>query len=247
MFLERSGEVLAVSQPTHAWVAGRLLRAWAAPLDDLLLLAAEQHDAAWLDWEVAPPFDAATGRPPIFFDVGAAAHAPLWEKAVERAAAAWGSRVALMISRHGCVIYTRFIDRHRGSDADAAAAARFIAQQAPVQDGWARALGLGKPQLDHESDLIAFADTISLALCGALATPLDLTGPGVTGGPSHYRLQAGGAGAFTLTPWPFRDETLVIDAEGRRVPGGRFADEAAMRAWLAAPPRAAFRVSLSAG
>ncbi|MDP9096354.1 MAG: DUF3891 family protein, partial [Pseudomonadota bacterium] len=113
MFLEEPGApaVLAISQPAHAWVAGQLLRAWQGGLDATLLLAAEQHDLAWLDWETRPTFDAATGRPKLFRDVGAAAHAPVWAAAVERARTAWGMRVALLISRHGTVLYTRFTDR----------------------------------------------------------------------------------------------------------------------------------------
>ena len=140
MFLDPAapdGTVLAISQPMHAWIAGQFLRHWATPLDEALHLAAEQHDLAWLDWELAPSFDAATGRPSVFRDVGAAVHAPLWSLAVNRACAAWGTRVALLISRHGSVIYTRFTDRHRLSPADGAAAAQYLATEAVRQAAWA--------------------------------------------------------------------------------------------------------------
>lgn len=115
----RSPVTLAISQPAHAPVSGRILGAWAEPLHEPTLLAAAQHDVAWLDWEVSPTFDLATGRPHSFRDVGAALHAPMWERGVDRAHAAWGRRVALLVSRHGSTTYERFGDRHGSTGAEA--------------------------------------------------------------------------------------------------------------------------------
>ena len=246
MFLDDgrpSGDVLAISQPAHAWVSGQLLRQWATPLPPPLLLAAEQHDLAWLDWETAPVFDPATGRPTLFRDVGAAAHAPLWTQAVDRAEAAWGRHVALLISRHGSVIYNRFTDRHRtGGDDDTAAANHYLQEQGVRQRAWAATLGLRPAQLEAETDLIAFADTLSLALCGALATPLDILGPHG----ARYQLH-GPRAALTLAPWPFAAPSVSVAAPARTVPHGRFPDASAMRAWLAAAPWTWFEASLHPG
>ena len=117
LFCNHNSGVLAISQPAHAWISGQLLRAWAEPLGEPLLLAAEQHDIGWLDWEAAPTFDPETGRPHLFRHVGAATHAPMWTRGVERALAAWGAHVALLISMHGGLIYRRFTDRHGGGPA----------------------------------------------------------------------------------------------------------------------------------
>jgi Protein of unknown function (DUF3891) len=245
--------VLAISQPTHAWISGQLLRAWAEKLDEPLLLAAEQHDLGWLDWETAPSFDWRTGRPHLFRDVGAAVHAPMWARGVERALAAWGARVALLISRHGGLIYARYIDRQRMSEADAAAADRYGETQAPLQATWARALGLDADTLARDTALVALSDTLSLALCGALKVPLNIEAPDRTGsGMRRLRLTAawpGDPAEFTLSPWPFHGEApLVVEGEARPVPEeGRFADEAAMRAWLAAPERVVFRARVAPG
>lgn len=249
MFLERQAQpALAISQPMHAWISGQLLGAWASDLDTALLLAAEQHDIAWLDWEAAPSFDARTGRPHLFRDVGAAMHAPMWSRGVERALAAWGSRVALLISRHGGVIYTRFVDRHRLSPQDAEAASDYLRRQAPLEDGWARELGLGDARLAHESSLIAFVDTLSLGLCGELATPLDLALQDGTGSRQQFRLRAGGQFCeFTLAPWPFRGQELILTGEARPLPARGCDDEAAMRAWLALPARTPLQIRLAPG
>ena len=229
MFLDHAGQTLAISQPAHAWVAGQLLRAWPGGLDPALLLAAEQHDLAWLDWETRPVFEPATRRPKLFRDVGAADHAPIWTVAVERARTAWGTRVALLVSRHGGVIYTRFTDRHRVGAADAEAASAYLARQAPLEAAWAAQLGLSAGELAHDSDLIALADTLSLGLCGGVALPLDIPGPGT---PTTYHMARSGAGC-TLSPWPFTGRVVTVDVEARHLPAEGFGTGAEMQRWVA--------------
>src|SRR5271154_3518343 len=168
LFRDQKSGVIAISQLTHAWISGRLLRAWDEALSEPLLLAAEQHDLGWIDWEVTPSFDPRTGRPHLFRDVGASSHAPMWAAGVERALAGWGAHVALLISRHGGVIYRRYSGRHRLAEVDAAAAQHYLDTQAGKERTWARALGFDEAQLNRESALVAFSDTLSLALCGEL-------------------------------------------------------------------------------
>ena len=244
---ESDRPVLAISQPAHAWVSGQLLRHWAEPLDETLLLAAEQHDIAWLDWEVQPSFDPATGRPHAFRDVGAASHAPMWQAGVDRALAAWGRRVALLVSRHGSTIYTRFTDRHRLADADGEAVADYLRRQAGLQAKWASALGLDAAALAYQAALIAFADTLSLALCGALPLPLDLQAPTRSGGAARITVRGHPHPGDTvaLEPWPFGCDAITVEAEARPLPpAGRFADATAMEAWLAEPARCVLRACL---
>lgn len=240
---------LAISQPAHAWISGQILRAWATPLEEPLLLAAALHDIGWLDWETAPSFDPGTGRPHLFRAVGSTTHAPMWAQGVERALAAWGMRVALLISRHGSLIYGRYVDRHRVSDTDAAAADEYVRTQGSLQAAWTGMLGLDQATVEHDSGLVAFADTLSLALCGELGTPLDLEAPGPAGDIQRFHLAARGdaVAAFTLAPWPFRDDALTVACEARPMRAGRFTDETAMRAWFASPERVTFQAHLTPG
>jgi hypothetical protein len=164
LFRNQTSGVVAISQPTHAWISGKILRTWQENLGETLLLAAEQHDIGWLDWEVEPTFNPSTGRPHLFREVGAATHAPMWTKGIQRARNAWGTHVALLVSRHGGVIYRRFIDRHRMNEVDAASAQNYLNTQAPIEAAWAQALGLDASDLERETGLIAFADALSLAL-----------------------------------------------------------------------------------
>jgi Protein of unknown function (DUF3891) len=248
LFRSQPSGDLAISQLTHAWISGQILRAWNENLAEALLLAAEQHDIGWIDWEIEPTFNADTGRPHLFREVGASVHAPMWVKGVERALGAWGTHVALLVSRHGGVIYRRYMDRHRIDAADAAAAQNYLNAQAPIETAWSRALGLEAAELDKETALVAFADTLSLALCGELKAPFDLEAPGRGGDALALRLaeRTQRSFDFVLSPWPFRASELVVEGEARSLPSaGRFSDEGAMKTWLAFPERVVFRARLT--
>jgi hypothetical protein len=176
MFREQPSPVLAISQPSHAWIAGQILRGWGQELEEPLLLAADQHDIAWLDWERAPSFNPDTGRPHAFRALGPATHAPMWAEGIQRALSAWGMRVALLVSRHGALLYTRFADPARISAADAVAIETFLREQRPLQARWAEALGLDEATLAHDTELLALVDALSLAMCGDLKTPREKRG-----------------------------------------------------------------------
>jgi hypothetical protein len=146
------------------------------------------------------------------------------------------------------VIYRRFIDRHRMNEADAAAAQNYLDTQAPIEAAWARALGLEASELELETGLIAFADTLSLALCGDLKAPLDLEAPGRGGDALRMTVaeRPGSSFEFVLSPWPFRTKELVAEGEARPLPNtGRLSDELAMRNWMASPDRVTFRARLT--
>ena len=250
LFRTEGEQEWAISQPMHAWISGQLLRDWDEALPESLLLAAEQHDHAWTDWELNPTFDGQSGRPLLFRNVGAALHAPMWAAGVERALHNWGSHVALLLSRHGGTIYKRFTTRHQLSEADAAAARAYLETQAPREAAWARALGLADAELARQSSLIAVVDTLSLVLCGELAAPLEIEALDA-GGKAHVLRMTpieGSPYEFALSPWPFRSARLNLEGEARPMPkGGRFADEAAMRDWLENAPRVRFGASLKQG
>ena len=248
LFRTQGPDVIAISQPMHAWVAGQLLKAWNEALAEPVLLAAEQHDLGWLDWEVAPSFDETTGRPHLFRDIGASVHAPMWAAGVDRAQGAWGAHVALLISRHGGVIYRRFTTRHRLSEADGEAARHYLETQAPKEQAWARALGFEEDRLARESALVACVDTLSLVLCGELKAPLSVEAPRSGGEMQSLQLveKPGETFHFALSPWPFRGSALTIEGEGLALPeGGRLADEPSMRQWLKTGVRLPFAARLS--
>jgi hypothetical protein len=145
------------------------------------------------------------------------------------------------------VIYRRYTDRHRTGEADAAAAQAYLEAQAPIESEWAKGLGLDAATLQKETMLVALVDTLSLALCGELKTPIELEAPNASGRTETLRLteRPGHPFEFVLSPWPLRQDVLNVEGEARPLPAaGRFADEAATRAWLKSPHRTVFRARL---
>jgi hypothetical protein len=184
----------------------------------------------------------------LFRDVGASLHAPMWAEGVDRALAAWGMHVALLISRHGSLIYNRYTNRHRLAEADAVAVQHYLETQGAKEQAWARALGLDEARLTRESGLVALVDALSLALCGELKTPIDFEAPDRGGGVRtlHLSERPEKPFEFVLSPWPFQTSELIVEGEARTLPSeGRFSDEAAMKRWLAAPERVTFTARLA--
>jgi hypothetical protein len=249
------GSWLAVSQPMHALVSGQILRAWtrdggargfAVPEPfEPVATACAQHDVAWMAWESAPSFDATTGRPHVFRAVGARFHAPMWAEGVERARASWGPLVALLVSRHGSLIYASYDDRHQDHPEDAPAARHYRETQAVLQARLQAQLGLSDAALAAASGLVAVTDALSLAVCGGIIT---MGGAGraplAAGGTLDLRIEEG-EGALALDPWPFAARSVTLSWQGQRFAGGtRWADESAMRSALRAQPFETFTTRL---
>ncbi|PZW46741.1 uncharacterized protein DUF3891 [Humitalea rosea] len=248
------GDLLCISQPAHAVVSGQLARAWGAPgfhrpapLEPVVLACA-QHDIAWLDWELAPGFDAETGQPRGFRHVGARIHAPMWSLGVDRALAAWGLWPALLISRHGTLIYTRFMDRHRVAAEDAAAADAYMAEQAVRQADWISQLGASEAEVAANSALLAAVDQMSLVICWGDTTEAGTVAghaPTADGGTRPLTFRRAGPRALICDPWPFLGDALRVETEVRRLPApATYPDAAAMGAALAAAPWETLAVTL---
>jgi len=241
------GSWLAVSQPMHALVSGQMLRCWGAagfaeadPLEDVATACA-QHDVAWMGWEAAPSFDAATGRPHVFRAVGARFHAPMWAEGVERALASWGPFVALLVSRHGSLIYSAYDERHQDHPEDGPAARHYRESQAAIQEAFIAMLGVPMAQVQAASALVAVTDALSLAVCGGIVTMGGIgRAPRVDGSFAALSLterEGELEGELAIAPWPFSVPSVALSWRARRfAPGTRWGDAAAMREGLAAAP-----------
>jgi hypothetical protein len=248
------GSFLAISQPMHALVSGQMARAWGAPgfaavepFEDVATACA-QHDVAWMGWEAAPTLDAATGLPHVFRAVGASRHAPMWAEGVQRALASWGPWVALLVSRHGSLIYGSYADRHQLDRADAEEVDRYLAEQAVVQRDLSARVGAAAAQIEAASALVAVTDALSLAVCGGVRTIGGVgTAPMADGGRVKLDLSES-EGMLAIAPWPFRLPEVALHWHARRFPAGtRWSEEARMRADLAAAPQHPVRARLVPG
>jgi hypothetical protein len=229
------GTRLLIPQPSHALLSGQMMAAWGAPgfarPDPAaeVILAAGQHDIAWLSWETVPTLDPETGLPHAFTKLGAAVHAPMWARGVEMARAAWGLWPALLISLHGTRIYTQYMNPERLPPDDHAAIDRNAAKEDALQSDWIAKLGATPDQVERNSALVAVTDALSLALC--FADP-DKAGeaPMEDGSTREMKLVRQGTSRWSLDPWPFRDSILTVRCEAICLPAEIcWTDEEAMR------------------
>src|ERR671916_24884 len=109
---EHEDGLLAIGQPSHAWISGQLARAWGNerfgtvwPREEVCL-GAEQHDVGMAEWDLEPELDPETGRPRSFMEMALEIHLDLWSKAPRRLRAQ-SRYAALLVSLHGSGLYER--------------------------------------------------------------------------------------------------------------------------------------------
>lgn len=241
-------DVIALSQPAHAWVSGQLAQAWGnATAGELqprrdVILAAEQHDIAWLEWETAPTLNAETGLPHNFMTIPTSEHLGFWSSAGSLALA-YGRYVALLVAGHGLGLYKRFHNWEKDTDEEAATARKYIAEVEQFagklradlqQDPQLASLATDK-MIDRNQALVGLWDGISLALCHGLTETREFEGVPAADGQITLTLQPTGDDQIEVDPWPFSTGSLTLICEGRRL-SERFDDQDAMRKALASAP-----------
>jgi Protein of unknown function (DUF3891) len=234
MLLRKEGpSVIAIPQPSHAWLSGQLARAWgnrdfAAPAPpEEVCLAAEQHDIGWLSWEMTPALDPETGLPQVFFRVPATVHTALWRDGVQRARA-FGRYPALLVSLHADTIYTRYFDFAKANCENAEAVRSFLGEQHHFQALMSASLradpkfaGEASPEnIERNRLLIAALDWMSLEICWGVEKEIKIPDvPAAKDRRIELRLYPGDGEGHGLTaePWPFREESIMVRAEGKRL------------------------------
>jgi hypothetical protein len=225
---DREGAI-AIGQPSHAWLSGQLARAWGndsvpapEPFEEVCL-AAEQHDIGMAAWDLAPTLNAETGLPHSFMEMPLDDHLALWSAAAGKLVRQ-SAYAALLVSMHGTALY-EMRDLDRMDPEDAAKVRRFLAERREEQDALLAALGVDREAVRRNQRLIWTWDYVSLGLCLDWA-PAD--GPDI-------RMEPAGEMRVALGPWPFRERSLTVRCEGRRLAGG-YSSEAEMRAALDRAP-----------
>jgi len=247
--LWRQVDQLVITQPSHAWLAGQLARAWgndefAPPVPaEAVCLAAEQHDLGWYDWERMPTLNRRTGKPHFFREVAVSAHVAIWRRGVEMAMAL-GRYPALLVSLHASGLYGQF-DPHpyghfepdRAASEDVVLVRDLLATLKRTQERLLARIAddpvyrdaAGPERVARNRTLVTVADRMSIAICSGVVTPTTIGAPGsndfvlspIDGDPHH----------LLVDPWPFRAQTVQLLGEGRALPES-YADESSMRSAL---------------
>ena len=194
-----------------------MARAWAEPFEpyEEVCLAAEQHDVGMAEWDLAPSLNPETGLPYSFTEMPVPVHAALWLAGPKKLVTT-SVYAAALVSLHGTRIYE--IRRQTAE----------VTKYLSAQEEFRRWLGFTRDDLEPGSTLVWIWDYLSLA--ALLGWEGEVDGLRVDG-PS-------------VTPWPFRGETLTVRCEARRL-RERFSDEAAMQAALAAAPPEPLEITLT--
>jgi hypothetical protein len=219
---QRDGSVLAIAQPAHAALAGRLAEAWDDDLAPDLVRATHHHDDVWAERDARPPFNPATGRPTDLLELGDGDRVRMWSR-VEEVAAPLGPEAALWVLRHAERLHEDY-DEAPVKAMAAAIGARIDERVAALR---ARGPRFDDAELARGTSLLALFDTLSLRLCFGV-------GEAVPAG--VLRLTPEAEGAVGVTPWPFVGRRVDTFVEGRALPG-RLADQEALdAAWEATAP-----------
>lgn len=237
--------VIAIGQPSHAWISGQLARAWGnaqfgavEPFEEVCL-AAEQHDIGMAAWDLSPTFNPNTGFPHSFIEMPLGTHLLLWRFG-PRHVLPQSRYAALLVSMHGARLYERRdLDRLAAADADAVR--EFLDEQREFQNRLlvslradpATAAAADPALVAQNSDLVWAWDLLSLALCLDWA-PQSVPPVPTVDGPTELQLTAR-EGAHVLQPWPFGDDAVTVRCEGKRLTGPVESDQALQEALASAP------------
>ena len=231
--------ILAIGQPSHAWISGQLARAWGneefgavGPAAEVCL-AAEQHDVGWQTHDLQPTYNPETGLPRGFTEMPLDIHLELWTEG-PRALVSQSRYAALLTSMHGWRLYERR-DLTRLPDREAQMITRFLSEQRAFQAELIASLRVDDQLLERNSLLIWTWDYLSLALCLSWA-PATATGTPTATGRVDLKLTSDPErGAHRLDPWPFAVRSLLVRCEGRRLSGRLDSAEELREAFAQAP------------
>ena len=215
---DREGGIVCIGQASHAWISGQMARAWAEPFDryDEVCLAAEQHDVGMAEWDLAPALNPETGLPYGFTEMPFEMHSSLW-LAAPRKLVTTSVYAAALVSLHG----TRLYELREPTPE--------VREHLGRQEEFRRGLGFERAELEPASTLVWIWDYLSLAL--------------ILGWEGEVEGLAAGGG--TVSPWPFREDTVGFLCDARRL-RGRFSDEEEMQAALTAAPVERLELGLAA-
>jgi hypothetical protein len=231
---------IAITQPAHARLSGDLAKAWGneaflSPSADEILAAA-LHDIGWLDWELNPDYDEATKLPRVFADIPAHIHTHLWDQGVARASTI-GRLVGVLVSLHAETIYERWFDFSKAAPENAQAVRTFLARQNSTREELIATLRIDHrfatavtpERLTFARRLVAAVDFISLLICWGLDRERRLENvPQSLEDVCAMSLTPQGKDILLVAPWPFKESTVRVSVEGRRLPSV-LPDELAMR------------------
>ncbi len=187
---------VAITQPDHAALAGRIMNAWRA--NDLpsskrraeILVAVAEHDSGWREIDAQFLVDPATGAVLDFMTVSGDIKRGVWPRAIERLSAT--PYAAALVAHHAVHVYSRF-----RSDPEWAG---FFPEMEAIRDRLAR-----RDELLSDYLFLRIGDLASLTFCTAANMHV---------GEFGYMVRLD-ENELTITPDPFDGAEVPLQIRGR--------------------------------
>lgn len=221
---------LLISQPAHAWLAGKLAAAWgnevfARPTPrEAVIMATRLHDIGWLPWDVAPRLDE-QGRPVNFLETTLVETIPIWRRAVEQVQLL-DPYAALLVSMHASTIYRRRLEREVDPPEHHSDLEAMLDEQDSIQNELRSQLAghavygtaIQPEPLKTAYRWLRVCDLLSLAVCASFMPPRGSIAdvPGKTASQFttiHYSLPK--PFELHLDPSPFADTVMELAIQAR--------------------------------
>ena len=218
-------------------MCGQLATAWgnerfgAVHPAEEVRLAASEHELGMREWDESPTLDRATGLPTTVNELGVETHLPLRllgpERLRERSAYA-----ALLASLHHVSFYDEppvyGLLRRPGRRIHA-----YLRESDELQRGLRGQVDAPDDEVERNWRLVRAWDGLSHTLMFDRAPQTHREVPAANG-PVDVRV-AGGDGTYTMDPWPFGVERVVVGVEGLLL-RDTYGDPAALHEGLRAAP-----------
>jgi hypothetical protein len=236
---QASAGLIAITQPTHSWIAGCLARVWGeqcglfTPREEVCL-AAEQHDIGWVVWETAPTLNSKTGYPHNFMELPTEIHTQIWIGA-KHLALPFGRYATLLVSLHGTGLFERFRNWQKSPESSRLVET-YLEQEYDFQKQLIANLksdsyyaSYATPEvIERNRSLVATWDMLSLALCMGLRKERQFHQVPIVSGEMTLTLTPTENDIIKVSPWVFQQDEVTLVYEGRLLQE-KFTDEIVMR------------------
>ena len=219
---QRKAHLLLITQPDHAALAGRIMRAWTLgrlpdhPRREEILAATDHHDNGWQEEDTELHVNE-SGDPLDFVAVPPHVKQRIWPRAAER----WAARspyVAALIAQHALTVHAPL--------AQDPSWGRFFRVMTRTRDELLARSGVAPEDLAADYPFVRTGDQLSLIFCNGWTAPL-------TG--IEYKAILSGI-TLQITPDPFTGVRVPLEVTARSLPAARYGSAAGLRAALADAP-----------
>ena len=222
---DEGATLLLVTQPDHAQLAEVITAAMRTepPLNgahrNAILLATREHDNGWIEVDADASIDPATGRPCDFIGGPTRIKHDLWPRGITRVGRLDAFAGAL-VAQHAITVYG-----YRRNEPEWLPFFNTIAaMRDALLERIGRIAGHAREEFDAAYRCVRLGDVFSLQFCNGWTDPAETLG---------YRATLDGS-TLLIFPDPFGGASVPLRVIARRIPARPYADDADLRAALAA-------------